>query len=96
MYDLSFGAKIIDTPGIKGFGIVDMEKEEIGGYFPEFFNLKDPVIGGYTPEKIALRRAIIMGYDVDEEIRVIRKGQAVKAQQMVSPVIAGHDRNYKS
>ena len=62
----------------------------------QFFNMRDPVIGGYTPEKIALRRAIIMGFDVDEEIRVIRKGQAVKAQQMVSPVVAGHDPNYKS
>jgi len=41
MYDLSFDARIIDTPGIKGFGIVDMEKEEISGYFPEFFKLKD-------------------------------------------------------
>ena len=41
MYDLSFDAHIIDTPGIKGFGIVDMEKEEISGYFPEFFKLKD-------------------------------------------------------
>jgi len=41
MYDLSFNARIIDTPGIKGFGIVDMEKEEISGYFPEFFKLKD-------------------------------------------------------
>ncbi|HEX8576399.1 MAG TPA: ribosome small subunit-dependent GTPase A [Flavobacterium sp.] len=41
MYDLSFNAKIIDTPGIKGFGIVDMEKEEISGFFPEFFKLKD-------------------------------------------------------
>lgn len=40
MYDLSFGASIIDTPGIKGFGIVDMEKEEVGDYFPEFFALK--------------------------------------------------------
>lgn len=40
MYDLDFGAKIIDTPGIKGFGIVDMEKEEIGNNFPEFFKLK--------------------------------------------------------
>ncbi|TDU43890.1 ribosome biogenesis GTPase [Gelidibacter sediminis] len=40
MYDLSFGAKIIDTPGIKGFGVVDMDKEEIGDYFPEFFALK--------------------------------------------------------
>jgi len=41
MYDLSFDARIIDTPGIKGFGIVDMEPTEIGGYFPEFFKLKD-------------------------------------------------------
>ncbi|WP_047548020.1 ribosome small subunit-dependent GTPase A [Psychroserpens sp. Hel_I_66] len=40
MFDLSFDAKIIDTPGIKGFGIVDMDKEEVGDYFPEFFELK--------------------------------------------------------
>ncbi|MFT5215563.1 MAG: ribosome biogenesis GTPase [Glaciecola sp.] len=40
MYDLSFGAKIIDTPGIKGFGVVDMEKEEVSGFFPEFFKLQ--------------------------------------------------------
>lgn len=40
MFDLDFDARIIDTPGIKGFGIVDMEKEEIGDYFPEFFLLK--------------------------------------------------------
>lgn len=41
MFDLSFGAKIIDIPGIRGFGVVDMEKQEIGDYFPEFFALKD-------------------------------------------------------
>lgn len=41
MFDLSFGARIIDTPGIRGFGIVEMEKQEIGDYFPEFFALKD-------------------------------------------------------
>lgn len=41
MYDLSFGAKIIDTPGIKGFGIVDMEPSEVSGYFPEFFKLQN-------------------------------------------------------
>lgn len=40
MFDLSFDARIIDTPGIRGFGIIDMEKEEIGDYFPEFFALK--------------------------------------------------------
>lgn len=41
MYDLSFDSKIIDTPGIKGFGVVDLEPAEINGYFPEFFKLKD-------------------------------------------------------
>ena len=40
MFDLSFNARIIDTPGIKGFGVVDMEREEIGDYFPEFFERK--------------------------------------------------------
>ncbi len=40
MFDLGFGARIIDTPGIKGFGMVDMQREEIGDYFPEFFKLK--------------------------------------------------------
>lgn len=40
MFDLSMGAKIIDTPGIKGFGVVEIEKEELGDYFPEFFALK--------------------------------------------------------
>ncbi len=40
MYALSFGGYIIDTPGIKGFGMVDFEKNEVGNYFPEFFALK--------------------------------------------------------
>ncbi len=41
MYDLSFDAKIIDTPGVKGFGVVDIEKEELSDYFPEFFKRKE-------------------------------------------------------
>lgn len=40
MFDLPNDSKIIDTPGIKGFGIVDMEKDELSDYFPEFFALK--------------------------------------------------------
>ncbi|HZW77184.1 MAG TPA: ribosome small subunit-dependent GTPase A [Flavobacteriaceae bacterium] len=40
MFDLSFGGQIIDTPGIRGFGVVEMDKEEVGDYFPEFFELK--------------------------------------------------------
>jgi len=41
MHELDFGGYIIDTPGIKGFGVVDFEKENIADYFPEFFRLKD-------------------------------------------------------
>ena len=40
MFDLSFGAHIIDTPGIKGFGVVDMDAAELDQYFPEMFALK--------------------------------------------------------
>ena len=35
MYPLSSGGFIIDTPGIRGFGLVDIEPEEIALYFPE-------------------------------------------------------------
>jgi ribosome biogenesis GTPase len=40
LYELDFGASIIDTPGIRGFGLVELEPSEIGNYFPEFFALK--------------------------------------------------------
>ena len=39
LFDLDFGAKIIDTPGIRGFGIVDFNKGDIKNYFPEFYKL---------------------------------------------------------
>lgn len=35
MYELPFGGKIIDTPGMKEFGLVDIERQELSGYFPE-------------------------------------------------------------
>jgi ribosome biogenesis GTPase / thiamine phosphate phosphatase len=35
MYDLPSGGKIIDTPGMKEFGLIDVEKQELSGYFPE-------------------------------------------------------------
>jgi ribosome biogenesis GTPase len=40
MFDLDFDARLIDTPGIKGFGVVDMQEEEIGDYFPEIKKLQ--------------------------------------------------------
>lgn len=41
MYNWPFGGYCIDTPGIKEFGLVDMEKDEIQDYFPEIFELKN-------------------------------------------------------
>ncbi len=36
MYPLSFGGYIIDTPGIKGFGLIDIADNELAHYFPDF------------------------------------------------------------
>jgi len=35
MFDLPFGGRIIDTPGVKEFGIIDMSRQELSHYFPE-------------------------------------------------------------
>jgi ABC-type transport system substrate-binding protein len=56
-----------------------------------FFNMDDPVVGGYTPEKVALRRAISLGYNVEEEIRLIRRGSMIPAQSQVPPLTSGYD-----
>ena len=61
-----------------------------------YFNMEDPVVGGYTPEKVALRRAISLSYDVEREIRLIRRGQAVPAQSMMVPFTSGFDPGFKS
>jgi ABC-type transport system substrate-binding protein len=61
-----------------------------------FFNMEDPVVGGYTPEKVALRRAISLSMDIDRQIRIIRRGQAVPAQSIVVPHTSGYDPKFKS
>ena len=40
LYKLNNGGAIIDTPGIKGFGLIDIETKDICDLFPEFFRLK--------------------------------------------------------
>jgi ABC-type transport system substrate-binding protein len=59
-----------------------------------FFNMDDPVVGGYTPDKVALRRAISLGYNVDEEIRLIRRGSMIPAQSQVPPMTSGYDPQF--
>lgn len=39
MHPMPFGGYVIDTPGIRGFGIVDMERNEIYHFFPEIFRI---------------------------------------------------------
>lgn len=49
MFELDEGTYLIDTPGIKGFGTIDFEKEEVGHFFPEIFNIsKDCRFGNCT------------------------------------------------
>lgn len=41
MHPLSCGGFVVDTPGIRGFGLVDFNKEELSNYFPEMLRVED-------------------------------------------------------
>ncbi len=61
-----------------------------------YFNMQDKTIGGLSKEKIALRRAIAMAYKVEDLIRIIRKGQSIRAYYPIPPGVAGHDPDYRT
>jgi ABC-type transport system substrate-binding protein len=61
-----------------------------------YFNMRDPVVGGFAKEKIALRRAVIMAYDLEQEIRIVRRYQAVAAEMPIPVGVVGHDPSYRS
>ena len=61
-----------------------------------YFGMKDPIVGGYEPEKIALRRAIVLGQDIDAQIRIARKNQAIPAHSPIGPGALGYDPNFRS
>ncbi|MFA6314652.1 MAG: ABC transporter substrate-binding protein [Sterolibacterium sp.] len=61
-----------------------------------YFNIEDPIVGGYTPDKIALRRAVSLGYKTLDEIRIIRKNQAIPAHAPYPPGVAGYDPNFRT
>ncbi|MCU0952224.1 MAG: ABC transporter substrate-binding protein [Burkholderiaceae bacterium] len=60
------------------------------------FNCEHPVIGGYTPDKVALRRAVSLAYNVDEEIRLVRRGQSIPSNSPVAPTVPGFDPQFRS
>ena len=88
MFDLSFNASIIDTPGIKGFGVVDMEKEEVDSYFPEFLAVKNDCKFNnclhVEEPKCAVKKAI-----EDEEISYSRYKSYLQ-------IIAGEEEHYRT
>jgi ABC-type transport system substrate-binding protein len=61
-----------------------------------YFNMADPVVGGYTPDKVALRRAIGLAIDLEREITLVRRGQAIPAQGATVPYASGYDPRFKS
>ena len=53
-------------------------------------------LGGFTKERIALRRAIAMAYNLADQIKIIRKNQAVKAEYPIPPGVTGHEPAWKN
>jgi ABC-type transport system substrate-binding protein len=61
-----------------------------------YFAMEHPVVGGYTPDKVALRRAISLAVDLEREIRLVRRNQAIPAQSTIGPNVWGYDPTFKS
>jgi ABC-type transport system substrate-binding protein len=61
-----------------------------------FFNMNDPMVGGYSPDRVALRRAICLAYKTDDEVGIIRKGQAIVAQTPYAPGVAGYSPDFQT
>ncbi len=83
------------APNLKKRDIAMVRYPRADVYF-SYFNMEDPVVGGYTPDKVALRRAILLAVDVEKEIRLVRKGQAVPSQGAIAPSTWGYDPAMKT
>ena len=65
-------------------------------YTYTYFQWTDPVWGGLELPKVALRRAIAYAINRDEEIEIIRKGNAKRAEFIIPEGVVGHQAGYKS
>ena len=83
------------APNLAKLGFYDMRYPRIDAAL-SYFGMENSVVGGYTPAKVALRRAIALAVNVEEEIRVVRRGQAVAAQSIVAPGVWGYDPQFRS
>jgi ABC-type transport system substrate-binding protein len=76
--------------GIRGYRIVQPDVAIT------YFNMEHPLVGGYTPDRVALRRAIGLGIDIEREIQLLRRGQAIPAHSPIPPHTTGYDPSFKS
>jgi ABC-type transport system substrate-binding protein len=61
-----------------------------------YFGMEHPVVGGYEPHKVALRRAISLAVDIDQELALLRRRQAIPAQGPIAPGTFGYDPTFRS
>ncbi|MBA3597783.1 MAG: bicyclomycin resistance protein [Methylibium sp.] len=83
------------APNLARQGIV-MDRAPLVDSMFSYFGMEHPLVGGYAPEKVALRRAISLAYNVQEELVVVRRSQAIPAQTIVPPLVSGYDTELKT
>jgi len=83
------------APNLKkrGIGMVRYPRADVA---MSYFAMENPVVGGYEPHKVALRRAISLAVDLEREIRLVRRNQAIPAQSPIGPQTYGYDPAFKS
>jgi ABC-type transport system substrate-binding protein len=77
----------------RGIGMLRYARSDVA---VSYFGMENPVVGGYTPDKVALRRAIALAVDVEREIRLVRRNQAIPGQSPIGPQAWGYDEDFKS
>ncbi|HYN58671.1 MAG TPA: ABC transporter substrate-binding protein, partial [Rubrivivax sp.] len=77
----------------RGIGMLRVPRADVS---VTYFGMDHPLVGGTTPDKVALRRAIALALDLQREILLVRRGQAVPAQSPVAPGVWGYDPAFKS
>ena len=84
------------APNLKKQGVLMDRGPLVDATLSSLFNHEHPVVGGYTPDKVALRRAIALAYNSPDEIRLVRKNQAVPAQTAIAPLTFGYQPDLKT
>ncbi len=80
----------LERAGIKSYRVLGSDVTQW------VYNMEHPAIGGYSAEKVALRRAINLASNTEQEIRLLRKQQAIVAQSALMPNTFGYDPAFRS